>query len=222
MDKPLLYDVFCGAGGATKGYQRAGFRVIGIDNKPQKHYCGDGFILMDALEFLDRYNTGEFERAAACHASPPCQRYSNCTPMRYRANHSDLIAIVRNKLNQTGKPYVIENVENARRLLINPVKLCGSAFGLNIRRHRYFEIYPPLFPLQSPCDHSRPIVYVSGSTGSSSAKFHRFDFTVAQRREAMGTPWMTDSELDEAIPPIYTEYIGKYLMQEVMTLGRSK
>ncbi len=191
------------------GYHRAGFEVVGVDNKPQPHYPFE-FHQADALEF-------PLEGFDVYHASPPCQRYSTCTPMRYRNNHPDLIAKVRNILEITGKPYVIESVENARSHLVNPIKLCGTSFGMNLRRHRYFEVSPTMFFLQTPCDHSRNIVYVSGSTGSSTAKFHRRDFTVAERREAMGTPWMNDKELDQAIPPAYTEYIGKCLLQALNT-----
>ena len=207
--KPRLLDLFCGAGGATKGYQRAGFYVVGVDNKPQPHYCGDEFYLADALEFpLEGYD--------AYHASPPCQFASTCTPMRYRGNHKNLIPDIRSRLQGMRKPFVIENVPNARQHLICPFMLCGSMFGLNIRRHRYFETYPEMFTLQTPCNHPKKgLVYVSGSTGSSKAKFHRFDFSVAERRKALEIPWMTDKELDEAIPPAYTEYIGKYLINEL-------
>jgi DNA (cytosine-5)-methyltransferase 1 len=203
-----MLDLFCGAGGAGMGYHRAGFEVIGVDIKPQPHYPFT-FIQGDALEYC-REHGHEYD---AIHASPPCQRYSTCTPMAYRGNHPDLIAPMRDILIQSGKPYIIENVPNARKLLINPIKLCGSAFNLPIRRHRYFEIVPNQFILQTPCDHTREIIYVSGSTGSSKSTFHRFDYTVAERRGAMKTPWMTDTELDEAIPPAYTEFIGRELMK---------
>jgi len=222
--KPRLLDSFCGGGGAAMGYSRAGFLPYGIDNRPQPHYPFP-FLQMDALEAMDRLLRGEgltFSNGEtlylldfiAYHASPPCQRYSTCTPMRYRNNHPDLIADVRSLLKTTNKPYVIENVENARHYLINPFKLCGTMFGLNLRRHRYFETYPEMYPLFTPCDHSREIVYVSGSTGCSTSKFHRKDFTVQERRQAMAISWMIDKELDQAIPPAYTEYIGKYLLAE--------
>jgi DNA (cytosine-5)-methyltransferase 1 len=35
MNKPKLLDLYCGAGGASKGYQRAGFYVVGVDINPQ-------------------------------------------------------------------------------------------------------------------------------------------------------------------------------------------
>ena len=202
-----LLDLFCGAGGAGMGYHRAGFDVTGVDIKFQKRYPFE-FIQADALQYC-REHGHEYD---AIHASPPCQRYSTCTPMPHRDKHPDLIGPTRESLNLTGRPYVIENVENARHLLKNPIRLCGTSFGLNIRRHRYFETQPEFFELLSPCDHSRKIVYISGSAGSATAKFHRFDFTVAQRQEAMGTPWMGDVGLDEAIPPAYTEWIGKQLL----------
>ncbi len=208
MKKPVLLDLFCKAGGATKGYQNAGFYVVGVDKDPQPHYCGDEFIQADAL-------TVSLEGYAAFHASPPCQFASTATAMEYRGNHPNLIPDTRELLIATGKPYVIENVENARSHLINPIKLCGTMFGLPIKRHRYFEVYPEFFVLQTPCNHRVKIIYVTGSTGSSKAKFPRKDATVKQKRDAMQTPWMVNDELDEAIPPAYTEFIGKHLLKAI-------
>src|SRR3972149_6341276 len=129
MNKPSLLDLFCGAGGAARGYQRAGFYVVGVDIKPQPHYCGDEFYRADALTYpLDGFD--------AIHASPPCQRYSWCALQKYRINHPDLIGAVRYELVKSGKPYIIENVAGARKLLLNPIKLCGTMFDLPIWRHR--------------------------------------------------------------------------------------
>jgi DNA (cytosine-5)-methyltransferase 1 len=193
------------------GYHRAGFEVVGVDIKPQPHYPFE-FHQADAMTYpLDGFD--------AIHASPPCQRYSVCTPMSYRKNHPALIDAVRDRL--MGYPhhsqYVIENVSGARHLLVDPIMLCGTMFGLNIQRHRYFETWPPLFALLPPCNHKRNPVYISGSTGSGSSPlgFRRFDFTTQERRDAMDCQWMTDKELDQAIPPAYTEWIGKQLMQAI-------
>src|SRR6478672_4243318 len=102
MDKrPLLYDLFCCAGGCTKGYQRAGFRVVGIDKNPQPRYCGDGFIQMDAIEFLDRYLDGQYPNAEAFSASPPCQGYS-VTESLSNHDHPMMIPEVRLWLRATG------------------------------------------------------------------------------------------------------------------------
>ena len=129
--KPRLLDLFCGAGGAAMGYHRAGFEVVGVDIKPQPHFPFE-FHQVDALTYtLDGFD--------AYHASPPCQRYSCAVNLHNnRDSHPDLIDIVRNILLKTGKHYVIENVPGSP--LINPTQLCGSAFGLRVRRHRLFEI----------------------------------------------------------------------------------
>ena len=203
--KPRLLDLFCGAGGAAMGYQRAGFEVVGVDIKPQPHYPFE-FHQADAMTY-------PLEGFDVIHASPPCQRYSTCTPMRYRGDHPDLIGSIRSRLQ--GKVYVIENVPGARKKLINPIVLCGSMFGLPIRRHRCFEIRPEPSALLPKCHHKKDPVYISGSTGSSSSPegFKRFDFTTQQRRDAMECQWMTDKEIDQAIPPAYTLWTGQQLLQ---------
>lgn len=210
--KPRLYDLCCKAGGCTKGYQEAGFYVIGVDIETQPRYIGDEFIQMCALEFLSRYLNGEYPEAAAFSASPPCQRYSIMTPTNHKANHPDLIEPIRKLLQATGKPYVIENVAGARHLLNNPLMLCGSMFGLNLWRHRYFEIWPEIFSLLSPCSHDRLPVLITGTTRR---KTGRFEYTAEQCRQASGIDWMTRKELDEAIPPAYTHFIGIRLLESM-------
>lgn len=200
-----LLDLFCGAGGAAAGYYRAGFLdITGIDIKPQPHYPYK-FIQGDALEYLAQHG-GEYD---FIHASPPCQRYSECTPVQYRKNHPDLIEPTRKLLQRTGMPYVIENVEGARFLLHNPVMLCGSMFGLKIWRHRYFEISFDLGALTPPCNHGFEPVLISGTTRRKAERGGRFEYAVEQRRAAAGIDWMTGRELDDAIPPVYTEFIGR-------------
>jgi DNA (cytosine-5)-methyltransferase 1 len=155
---PRLLDLFCGAGGATRGYQFAGFHVTGIDNKPQPRYCGDAFYQADALDYLAAHGH-EFD---VIHASPPCQAFSD---MRHapaaKDGHPRLIAPVRDALRRLSRPYVIENVEGAP--LIDPVMLCGSQFGLGVagfqlRRHRLFESTIPLHP--RACCHDGPVIGV--------------------------------------------------------------
>ena len=187
------------------GYYRAGFDVTGIDIASQKHYPFE-FIQADALEYIADHGS-EYD---VIHASPPCQHYSEETPMDCRDNHPDLIAPVRELLRATGKPYVIENVEGARSWLLNPVMLCGSMFSLPIFRHRYFETWPHWYMSPRTCDHSFVPVMITGTTRRKGVK--RADAPVALRREAIGIDWMVITELDEAIPPAYTEWIGNQLM----------
>lgn len=210
-----LLDLFCGAGGSAKGYQQAGFHVTGVDYNPQPRYAGDVFIQADALEYVAAHGH-EYD---AIHASPPCQRYSEQTAIEHREKHPDLIPQTRTLLQASGKPYVIENVPGARKRLIDPIKLCGSMFGLRVFRHRYFELGNgfDINDFQIPaCRHDFEPVYMTGSTGSGrSPKGTRKHFTVAETQEASGCHWMTIAELDEAIPPAYTAFIGKYLLAEV-------
>lgn len=202
MTGPRLLDLFCGAGGAAMGYHRAGFeKIVGVDNKPQPHYPFE-FILTDALEYVAEHGH-EFD---AIHASPPCQRYSRATAWRGdRTSHPDLIGPTQELLKISGKPYVIENVQEARHLLSAPFMLCGtmSLAGLNIQSHRYFEVnFPIVFYGPAFCQHS--ILNVSRDHGK---KYPESTF-----RDALDCHWMTVHEAREAIPPAYTEFIGKQLL----------
>ena len=206
-----LLDLFCGAGGASMGYHRAGFEVVGVDIRPQPRYPFE-FHQADALEFLSEHGA-EFD---VIHASPPCQRYSHCTPKSHRQSHPDLIAATRALLEDAGKPFVIENVAGARYLLREPVLLCGTMFGLAVWRHRYFEVWPRL-PLldRLQCHHAEPPVQVYGHTGAganrSRERTRGRSNGVADWRRAMDIDWMTAAELAQAIPPAYTEWLGRRL-----------
>jgi DNA (cytosine-5)-methyltransferase 1 len=214
-----LLDLFCKAGGCTKGYQQAGFYVVGVDIEPQPHYCGDEFIQADALT-LDMDFMRSFD---AIHASPPCQAYSTIAKQvgkRLNKTYPDLVSRTRQRLVASMRPFIIENVPGAP--LNNPITLCGSNFGLNVRRHRAFELYKFNIPLLSPCAHfvQKPrfrsldqrrkgklacVVGVHGHVNYSGE---------AQiRNEAMGIDWMTQDELSQAIPPAYTKFIGEQLMK---------
>jgi DNA (cytosine-5)-methyltransferase 1 len=127
-----LLDLYCGAGGAAMGYHRAGFEVVGVDINPQKHYPFE-FHQGDAIEYL-REQGKEFD---VIHASPPCQRYSKSVKKINRKNHPDLIFNTRTQLITSCRPYIIENVPGSP--LINPIVLCGTMFGLDVKRHRLFE-----------------------------------------------------------------------------------
>jgi DNA (cytosine-5)-methyltransferase 1 len=208
-----LLDLFCGAGGCSMGYHRAGFEVVGVDIKPQKHYPFE-FHQADALEYLAEHGA-EFD---VMHASPPCQAYSAGSRMRTgnSKNHPKLIEPVRELLIVSGKTYVIENVVGAP--LINPILLCGSMFGLRVRRHRLFETN--IFILSKPCEHSRQSivigVYGDHAEDSCIRKGHpaRRAKDMDDARDAMGIDWMeTWHEIKEAIPPAYTEWIGKQIME---------
>lgn len=202
LTRPLLLDLFCGAGGCTKGYQRAGFYVIGIDDFRQGNYCGDEFILGDAYELWAKYAPD----VDAIHASPPCQFYTNATSEFERSFYSDSITPTRDLLMESGKPYVIENVLGARPYLVDPFMLCGTMFGLGVRRHRLFESTVPMRPT-AKCSHTQPAVIINGSS-----KKHK-DASADEMRAAMGIEWMTRDELQQAIPPAYSEWIGIQLMK---------
>jgi DNA (cytosine-5)-methyltransferase 1 len=225
---PRLLDLFCCAGGAARGYQMAGFHVTGIDNRKQPRYAGDTFVQADALEYVAEHGH-EYD---CIHASPPCQAYSEATPMAHRSNHADLIEPTRELLQTSGKPYVIENVESARHLLHEPVMLCGSMFGLHLWRHRYFEIWPRVFALLSPCIHKHrlvtatidgalvsvqtPVLCTGGGDGKlASRRTHRPRQPVKEVRWAMEIDWMVQNELTEAIPPAYSRWIGLQLLAAV-------
>lgn len=207
--KPLLLDCFSGAGGAAKGYQQAGFYVVGVDIKAQPRYSGDEFHQADALEFIAAHGR-EFD---VIHTSPPCQSFSWVTPKAHKPKHPDLIAPVRQLLQGTGKPYVIENVGGARAQLINPVKLCGSMFSLKTHRHRYFEIYPNVLLLTPPCQHDfEPLLVTTAGSNSRAIREKGNYKSVKNAALAYGIDWMNCEELKEAIPPAYTKWIGGRLL----------
>lgn len=142
MGRPILYDTYCGAGGCTEGYQRAGFEVWGVDINPQPRYCGSRFIQMDAIAFIEAALRGEYPMPDAWHASPPCQGYSRMLCVTGHTDKPKLIAETRDALARTERPYVIENVELAKADMRDWVLLCGTGFGLRVRRHRLFELSP--------------------------------------------------------------------------------
>jgi DNA (cytosine-5)-methyltransferase 1 len=216
--KPRMLDLFCGAGGAAMGYHRAGFEVVGVDVRPQPHYPFR-FIQHDALSVLRTYIAdplmdGPFD---AIHASPPCQAFTRAKHLRVAQGGSttalDLVDPTRALLRRLGLPYVIENVPGAP---LHGVTLCGSSFGLKVRRHRVFESNVYIPPL--PCHHKaqgRPVgVYHVLNDhvpqGGTTAK------TLDEANAAMGIDWMTWNELKEAIPPAYTTWIGEHLLQVVV------
>jgi DNA (cytosine-5)-methyltransferase 1 len=214
--KPRLLDLFCGAGGAAMGYARAGFEVVGVDIKPQPHYPFE-FHQADALHVLIEMRTlGLFPNVDVIHASPPCQAYSRITAQFGRPDsHPDLVALVREALIQIGRPWVIENVVGAP--LAAPVMLCGTSFGLGVRRHRLFEMSDPP-ALVPPCQHyGHRAMNVTGNPGGHSRRDPDALFgKLPDWQRAMGIDWpVTAHECKEAIPPAYTEWIGHQLLAAI-------
>jgi len=206
--QPLLLDLFCGAGGATHGYQRAGFRVVGIDHEPQPNYCGDAFLQDDAMDI-------ELDGFDAIHASPPCQAFTDYQRNGKVGEYPDLVDQTRQRLAGTGKPYVIENVRGAP--LVHPTRYCGSSFRLDVRRHRFFESNVAL--VAPPCDHKwQTPRFPSASNRTnlrSTVEVGVWRIPVETQREAMDIDWMTIPELSQAIPPAYTHHIGRQLLEHV-------
>lgn len=245
MDRPRLLDLFCGAGGAAMGYHRAGFKVVGVDIKPQKHYPFE-FHRADAMTYpLDGFDV--------IHASPPCQKFCSMRKGRWQEReHPDYVAGIRERLN--GRVYIIENVVGAP--LKATILLCGAMFGLQtkegsqLRRHRYFECKPAI-SFVWPCSHNgyaaigvygggqhpqrryneihrtvkvppgaeyirKPAtIGIWGNSGGTSKRDQISHYGVDARKQAMGIDWMNGKELSEAIPPAYTEFIGKQLMEQL-------
>jgi DNA (cytosine-5)-methyltransferase 1 len=242
--KPKLLDLFCCAGGAGTGYSRAGFDVYGVDIDPQPRYPFP-FHLGDALDVLRRLLRGEaiaftapggsvvmlsLNDFAAIHTSPPCQFFS-ITSRAHSVEHPDLLEPTRQALRESGKPYVIENVEGAP--LVNPLRLCGSEFRLRaedvdglplaLRRHRLFESNMWLMGAGG-CSHDDTQV-----AGSYKASRHRtpeqrdnparrggYTPALPVRAALLGIDWpMNEHELAQSIPPAYTEFIGHQLIEQV-------
>jgi DNA (cytosine-5)-methyltransferase 1 len=243
-DRPRLLDLCCGVGGASVGYIRAGWDVVGVDLKPQPNYGGTEFHQADAIEYLANH-IHEFD---AVHASFPCQGYSIATPKWAKIEkamdwyRTDLIPAARALCDDHGMPLVMENVPIAERdyrhpgLVMNaygedlgrefdgtpeqmlipvqrPITLCGEMFGLDVIRHRVFEVGE----MVSPIPHKKHRGGVKDGTYITVAG-HGGD-TVAGKgglnawRYAMGMPWAKSRhELAEAIPPAYTKYLGEQML----------
>jgi DNA (cytosine-5)-methyltransferase 1 len=208
-DRPRLLDLFCGAGGAAVGYHRAGFDVTGVDILPQPRYPFT-FIQGDALEHVAAHGH-EYD---AIHASPPCQRYSRGRKQSHTGHlHPDLIAATRDALRATGRPHVIENVADSRRVLRAVLLLCGGMFpGVQTYRHRLFEsshLIPSLPHPPHVVKSPRSNVYVEGQFMTIYGHVSPVD----KAREVMGIDWaMSQAEVANAIPPAYTEHIGRTLL----------
>lgn len=219
--RPKLLDLFCGAGGCAVGYHRAGFDVVGVDMKPQPRYP---FPMVVANALQPPFDLSMFD---AIHASPPCQAYTAMKRLGKGAgrNAPDLVEPTRVLLEASGRPWVIENVPGSP--LKAPTMLCGSMFGLNVRRHRLFETSFFILGI-SCCEHKPNALAVYGdhpedafihghTAGPKSIKRAP---NIAAARLAMGIDWMDWKTITQAIPPAYTEYIGNQLIR-ILKEGQS-
>jgi DNA (cytosine-5)-methyltransferase 1 len=209
VSRPRLLDLFCGAGGAAMGYYRAGFDVVGVDHRPMPRYPF-AVVQADALDYVAAHGH-EYD---VIHASPPCQRYSRgSTQSATGHRHPDLIAATRAALAAIGRPYIIENVADARAVIRAGVVLCGAMFpGVQTYRHRLFESSELLWALPHPrhtVRSPRSNVYVPGLFMT----IYGHVSPAEKAREVMQIDWpMTRDEVVQAIPPAYTEYLGRQLI----------
>lgn len=215
-------DAFCCQGGAGKGYADAGFEVVGVDKDPQPRYPFE-FHRGDAINYILDHG----HKFDAIHASPPCQAHTQAQRLQ-RRKHPELILPTRAAIEAVGVPGVIENVPGAP--IRQDLVLCGSMFGLDwedctLYRHRWFEginwMLPPWPP--ATCVHNRPAISIFGHTVLGASKTgktykhpnERHYLGVAAGREVMRIDWMTREGLSEAIPPVYTQYVGDLLLAQL-------
>jgi DNA (cytosine-5)-methyltransferase 1 len=221
---PLIFELFCGPGGSGRGYADAGFDLIGVDIDHQPSYPHE-FYQADALRVLKSFiDTGawngiKLDDIDAFHGSPPCQRFSSLTSSRLKEKglepedvHPNLIPPTRGAFQKLGKPYVIENVEGAP---LNPtVTLCGTMWEKKVRWHRLFETSFPV-SAPAPCDHTYPI-YNPFARKNHAQMMKDFPGiapeTVHAMERGINPSWMTYKERRQAVPPYYSEWIGRALM----------
>jgi DNA (cytosine-5)-methyltransferase 1 len=220
MTKRRLLDLFCGAGGAAMGYSRAGFDVVGVDINPQPHYPFE-FHQADAME----YPLGGFD---AIHASPPCQAYSRLRhlPWLKGREYPELIDGTRARLIEAGVPWAMENVEDAP--MPGSIVLCGLMFGLPLYRHRRFETHDVIL-FHPPHQKHTSVLSPGGASlstryrgsGGVTGVIKEIDRrsiaghekgVLARATVALGIDWMNRAEITQAIPPAYTEFIGRHLI----------
>jgi DNA (cytosine-5)-methyltransferase 1 len=203
-----LLDLFCGAGGCAVGYHRAGFAdIVGVDVKPQPRYPF-AFVQGDALEYLSEHG----HKFDAIHASPPCQRFSQAQRLQGR-EHADLLTPTLELLKATGRAWVVENVPGAP--MPDAVTLCGLALGVRVKRHRMFLASFPLAGTVCPVGHPGEWYTVFGGGAAKLKWDNRRRATAAEAKAAMGIDWMNRDELSQSVPPAYTEFIGRQLLDAI-------
>lgn len=230
IPRPAALDLFCGAGGAARGLQQAGFFVVGVDIRPQKRYAGDLFIQGDALNPPVRLEDFDF-----VWASPPCQHYSRALDgwgEQYRGRHPDLLGRTREMIAARAVPFCIENVPGAP--MRADVVLTGAQFGLSIERERRFECHGFRAPFalaqrwsgRTTCNGGLACVAGRGANrGLYKGSWRDMPIDLRRRlsarnsaagwREAMQMPWATRDEIREAVPPAYAEFIGLAVMEQI-------
>lgn len=217
MNRPRLLDLFCGAGGCSVGYHRAGFDVIGVDINPQPRYPftfiqGDALLILASLDEDGAPWAAQFD---AIHASPPCQDHMR-GGQHARGATGWMLTATRDHLKAAGVPWVIENVPGAP--MRPDYRLCGCMFNLRIAdamlvRERWFETSWQGFEMRPPCHHDLPAATITGKgTPTATRKAIGRNISVADRRALLGVPWMARDESSQAIPPAYTEHIGRQLI----------
>lgn len=238
-ERPLLLDLFAGSGGAGAGYVRAGFKVVGvdIDPRPLRHnpyecYQGDALAVLDTLLAGGVWQGYHLHNFALLRASPPCQEDSVTRYFRGITGvvneRQRLVLPVRERFERSGLPWEIENVPRAP--LPDALQLCGSMFGLPLQRHRWFSC-SHLLMAPGPCQHDAGCYNVVGgkvrgygayATGkpyqsADGARRVRESYpSKAIGQAAMGIDWMTVAEMSQAIPPVFTDWLGRQLLTVVM------
>lgn len=211
----IAIDLFCKAGGASEGLVNAGFSVIGVDIEPQPNYPYD-FVQSDVFDFYKSHQK-IFKEAGFIWASPPCQAFTAYKRSKNVKDSPNLIPQTRNLLSSLSVPYVIENVVGAP--LRADLMLCGSMFGLDVKRHRIFELN---FKIDQPrCNHSTWTPRFAPASNRvnlrKTVEVGVYRIPIEIQKKAMGiNRKITLSELSNAIPPQYSEYIGKHLFTKII------